>query len=469
LKEVRLENILLINPPHSFLGKIEGITGYVPPLGLLYLNEILKLDDWNSFVLDMDSDNTDLAGLLNLISRYHITIVGISVFTRTRNNSYLLSKRIKESFPDIYVMMGGAHCTVLPQEAIEQSQADLVVQGEAEDVIIRIITEKPRGILKAEITRDLDELPWPNREAEFIDRSLYGNLMRFKFCRRTSVISSSRGCPFRCTFCQRVGLLPYRERSPESVVAELLHLQEKGYNGVIFNDDNFFANPKRSMKIADLIIKANIKMDFAMQGSPVASDDLWSRLHEANFSIVCLGVEHNKPEIIKYLNKTPHPEKWAEKIIKTAEIVNKYNFLTCGSFILGAPQETKEDAQDLIRFLIENGFDLKNGNELLFSYGTQLWDDAVHQGLFSRNRLHVRASEVMPEKAEYLEEIFELAWRESVKRIPAIFKKLIFSRKADKKTPLKSFVRWIIKSNFHLRHERPRQGYGLLNETNESL
>ena len=450
------------------MGKIEGITGYVPPLGLLYLNEILKLDGWNSFVIDMDSDNTDLDGLLGLINKYQITIVGISVFTRTRKNSYLLSKMIKESYPDTFVVMGGAHCTVHPQEALEQSYADLVVQGEAEDVIVQIVKEKPRGILKAEVSRDLDDLPWPNREAEFIDRSLYGNLMRFKFCSRTGVISSSRGCPFHCSFCQRVGLLRYRERSPESVVAELLHLQEKEYNGVIFNDDNFLANPKRSMKIAELIIKAKIRMDFAIQGSPVPSDDLWSRLHEANFSIVCIGVEHIKPEIIRYLNKSPHPEKWEQRIVRTAEIVNKYGFLTCGSFILGAPQEGKEDAHNLVRFLIENGFDLKNGNELLFSYGTQLWDDAVQKGLFSKDRLHVRASEVMPEKAEYLEAMFALAWRESVKRIPTIFKKLVFSRKADKKAPLKSFIRWIVKSNFNLQNERPRQGYGLLGETNES-
>jgi anaerobic magnesium-protoporphyrin IX monomethyl ester cyclase len=460
-----MENILLINPPHSFFHKIEGITGYVPPLGLLYLNEILKLDGWNSFVIDMDSDNTDINGLMNLINRYRITIAGMSVFTRTRKNAYAISKKIKENYPEIYMIMGGAHCTILPEEALEQSHADLIVQGEAEDAIIQIIREKPKGIFKAESFRSLDELPWPNRDAEFINRSLYGNLMRFRFCSRTGVISSSRGCPFKCTYCSRVGLLKYRERSPESVVMELQHLYESGYNGVIFNDDNFLANPKRTMKIADLIIKEKIKMDFAIQGSPIPSDELWSRLHEAYFSIVCMGVEHIKPEIIKYLNKTPKPYKWEERVGRTIEIVNKYDFLTCGSFILGAPQETRSDALNLIQFLINNEFDLKNGNELLFSYGTKLWNDAVHQGLFSGNRLYVRVSEIMPEKREYLEEMFALAWRESIKKIPNIVKKLMVSKKMDKITPFMSFIRWIIKSKFNLQNERPRQGYGLLGET----
>jgi radical SAM superfamily enzyme YgiQ (UPF0313 family) len=365
------------------------------------------------------------------------------------------------------MVMGGAHCTILPQDAIEHSGADLVVQGEAEDVIAQIVEEKPRGIFKARVSRGLDELPWPNREAEFIDTSLYGNLMNFKFSSRTGVISSSRGCPFQCSYCMRVGLVQYRERSAQSVVQEIKNLCEKGYNGVILNDDNFLANPPRAIKIAELIIKEGIKMDFAMQGSPVPSDELWASLHEANFIITCMGVEHHKPGIIKYFNKTAHPERWEERIVRTMEILNRHHFLTCGSFILGAPEERREDALNLIGLLTRNGFDLKNSNELLFSYGTPLWHDAVQKGLFPKDRLHVRASQLMPEKREYIEEMFGLAWRESVKRIPHIIKKLFSSSKRDKKTPVTSLVRWILKSRFDIFHQRPKQGYGQLDETDE--
>jgi len=448
---------------------MEGIQGYVPPLGLLYLNEILKQEGLNSWVVDMDADSTSLESLGSLIERYKITTVGITVFTRTRKNSYFLSKGIKKRLPHLFMVMGGAHCTLLPQDVLEHSGADLVVQGEAEDVITQIVEEKPRGILKARVSRGLDDLPWPNREAEFIDPSLYGNLMKFKFSSRTGVISSSRGCPFKCSYCMRVGLVKYRERSPQSVVQELKGLYEKGYNGAIFNDDNFLVNANRAIQIAGLIVKEGIKMDFAMQGSPVPSEELWASLHEANFVITCMGVEHHRPEIIKYFNKPAPPERWEERIVRTMEILNKYSFLTCGSFILGAPEERREDALDLIRLLTRNGFDLKNSNELLFSYGTQLWHDAVQKGLFSQDRLHVRASQLMPEKKEYLEEMFGLAWRESVKRIPHIIKKLLSSNKRDKKTPVTSLIRWILKSRFDLLHQPPKQGYGQLDETDEEV
>jgi hypothetical protein len=75
----------------------------------------------------------------------------------------------------------------------------------------------------------------------------------------------------------------------------------------------------------------------------------------------------------------------------------------------------------------------------------------------------------MPEKREYIEEMFGLAWRESVKRIPQIIKKLFGSSKRDKKTPVTSLVRWILKSRFDIFHQRPKQGYGQLDETDEEV
>jgi radical SAM superfamily enzyme YgiQ (UPF0313 family) len=105
----------------------------------------------------------------------------------------------------------------------------------------------------------------------------------------------------------RVGLVKYRERSPQSVVQELKELYEKGYNGAIFNDDNFLVNSTRAIQIAELIIKEGIKMDFANR-SPVPSEGCGPSLHEANFIITCMGVEHHKPEIIKYFNKSAYPE-----------------------------------------------------------------------------------------------------------------------------------------------------------------
>ena len=458
------DNILLINPPQSFKHKFGEERNYVPPLGLLYLNEYLIRGGFNSAVIDMDAKEYAFDDIYKLIEDRNVDVVGMSVFTRTRRIPYYLSGKIRERYPDIYLMLGGAHCTIAPEDAQQNNSADVIVRGEAELDICRIVARKEKGIVECNSPTNLNELYKPRKDVDYIERN-YGKLLNMKFSKVTTAVSSSRGCPLRCTFCSRVGLMKFRYRTPEDVVEEIKQLYDQGYDGIIFNDDNFTAIPERAMRIAELIKKEKLKMDFAFQGMAIPDDEFWRTMSSANFCVVCTGIEHIKPEIVRYFNKHPHPEEWKDRVAKTLRLINKYNIFACGSFILGAPMETRQDAKDLIDFLDEQKVDLKNGNELLFAYGTQLWKDAVKEGLFPSNVLHTKSSEVFPEKKEYLSEIFDLAWRKSAFRLPRALRKMAICHKNDKLTPISSLLKWVMKANKDFFTDGPAQGYGRKKES----
>ncbi len=453
-------NILLINPAQSFKkSSFEDERKWVPPLGLLYLNEYLLRAGFNSIVLDMDSGEYSLNELLNFIREKNISVVGITVYTRTRKMAYYLSKKIKQEFPNIYIMFGGAHCTIFPEDARKNSEADVIVRNEAELEIVDIVKNRKKGIINCKSPSDLNKVHFPRRNIDFLSGN-YGNVLDIKVSKNPAPLSSSRGCPFNCSFCSRVDLLKFRKRRPENVVKEIKQLYEQGYDCIIFTDDNFSTIPKRAMKIARLVKENNIEMDFVFQGRVNTDEDFWKTMSSAGFNIVCIGIEHIKPEIIKYFNKYHDPSKWREKVAETFELINKHNVLAVGSFILGAPMETREDAFELINFLDEQNVDFKSGNELLYSYGTKLWNDAVKQGLFSPNIMHMPVSRIYPEKKEYLNEVFDIVWKKNIKGVPRILKKLFFGTKKDKITPILSMSKLFLKKWKNMFFNPPVRGYG---------
>jgi radical SAM superfamily enzyme YgiQ (UPF0313 family) len=408
----------------------------------------------------MDAARIDASAVASLVDRYRIDTVGISVFTRTRRISYEIARILRAHRPSLYILLGGAHCTISPEDALACTAADVVVQGEAEDTMVELVESRPRGLIQADLRRSLDELPWPRLDAGLLDSFSYGHFLGVKWAARTAVAASSRGCPCRCAFCMRVGLMPYRRRSPESFVGELGRLAEAGYSAVILNDDNFLADEPRAMAIAEALARAQLGLSLAFQCSVRPSTDLWAVLHEAGLVIACVGIEHVRPAVLAYLEKDQRPETWGERTAKTLATLNRLGIIVSASFIVGTPPENREDALAMVRFLKENGVDFLNCNELLYAFGTPLWRRAVAEGVFSPQRLYVRASSVFPEKAAYIEEVNTAAWRCSMHGLPRVVSKIMHSRMRDKRTPIWSLAQWLLRGGVHALRHSPNQGYG---------
>jgi len=451
-------NILLIYPP-QIQNPQKGLKGFSPPLGLLYLASYLDTHDVD--VVDMDTEGRSISEILSMIEKKGYDVVGITSFTRTRYISYEIANEIKKNFPSIYVLLGGASCILNPEDAVENSKADCVVSGEAEHIINEIIDKKPTGIITVNPPSDLDKLKFPNRK--LLDHSKYGFMMGIKLTKNTASIMTSRGCPYNCSFCTRIAVMKnFRVRSPKKVVEEIKQIENEGFNGVLIVDDNFTAIPKRAIKIAQLIKKEKIKMDFGFQGRCIPSRKLWRELSSAGFNMTFVGIEHIKPELVKYFNKYPNPSKWKEVVRKSVEIMNENNVLIGGSIILGAPAEKREDAEECIDYLYKIGVDVVNTNELEYVYGAKLWFDGMRNGIIPKGRLHIRVSEIF--EKEYLEDLYTHAWNKAIGNKESMMIKAITS-KNDKWTCLNTGLNWLKYTN-DIKAAHDGYGYGKRSEVN---
>ena len=215
--------------------------------------------------------------------------MGISALTHTAKNAYALAEAVKKELPDLPIIMGGSHCTVWPNLAIEECPAiDVSVIGEAEERILPLVEavvkksglQNIKGLIfrdfnskeiietgPPDLQRNLDLFPFPARH-------LFPNDLYTPYpdqIRKTPVtnVMTARGCTWRkCKFCFEGGkFMPvYRRRTPENVIAELKEIKKMGFNGFAFWDDNFCASESWVSSICDLLRKENLGLTWTCYG-----------------------------------------------------------------------------------------------------------------------------------------------------------------------------------------------------------
>ena len=166
-------------------------------------------------------------------------------------------------------------------------------------------------------------------------------------------VLTSRGCPYNCKFCT-FSLNPlgqkrkYEERPLESVIEELNNISA---DVVMFSDDNFFTNPKRSEKLCDLILENGIKKRFCVQTRiEIANNpELLEKAEKAGFKLFLIGIESPHDKILKQLNKGITQQQVRDAF----KILNNYNFYIHGYFIYANIGETEEEMAYIAKFAKE--------------------------------------------------------------------------------------------------------------------
>jgi radical SAM superfamily enzyme YgiQ (UPF0313 family) len=305
---------------------------------------------------------------------------------------------IKKIKPQIKVVIGGPHCTLVPKRALEDTNADICVQGDGEKVIIsikkaiegEIALSKIPGIYyleenkikkgpPLELIHDVDAIPFPTRE--LVRKYNYGREYNPKIKKGefTSIITS-RGCPFSCKFCSRnsVSMKTFRSRSAKNILEEIKDIHKEGYKYIAFADDNFLSNKKQAHELFDGIIREQLDMKFIIFGIRVdaAEEDLFKKMKKAGVTHVYFGLESGNQDILDfYIKKTT-----TDKITYAVNLSHKIGFFNIGSFILGAPNETKEHFERTIKFAKTLPLDSASFLPLKYVVGSELWEEAVKQG-----------------------------------------------------------------------------------------
>ncbi len=392
-------NVLLINPAVNRRTQtpiLKKIIRSMFPTGLGYIASYLdKMQICKTYIVDEMLDDIDDATLARLInSMPKPRVVGLGVVTASVGPAFDIGRRVMQIDPDALVVMGGIHVSVLPHEALEQKAAHVVVRGEGEEIFADFM----RAVLAGDDWRGGAGLSWIDANGRIVDnpnRSLVKELdelppfpfhyfahNRHRYNVGFYSILSSRGCPYKCTFCSTRSMtaLSYRYHSEERVIEEIETLVEQyGAQSIYLIDDNFAVNKKRLNRLCDAIIAKGLHKKVSFEGSMRADNadpSIFAKLREANFQVLSYGLETGSERLMKMIMKG----ETVQQVVDGIELATSYGFKVCTTIIFGFPTETSKDRWDAIKLVYALPLDSVRFNILTPYPGTPLFDQVKAEG-----------------------------------------------------------------------------------------
>jgi anaerobic magnesium-protoporphyrin IX monomethyl ester cyclase len=366
--------VLLINPKVNL--PIETRTS--PSLGLAYLGAVSEQHSHTVRIYDGDVEDISLEKVLH---EFAPDLIGITANTIQIKSAWRDAALVK-SVADIPVVLGGPHPTVLPAESVERAEVDIVVRGEGEATweelchwraadgewrgaisglqsVPGISYQTPDGQVRHNpdrpVIEDPDTLPLPAYHLFKMDR--YTNLQpTVDHIEGPSYpILTSRGCPYRCTYCSQIGPRRWRMRSPENVLAEWRWLvRDLGAAEIGILDDSFNISRQRVLDICDLLIKEELThVPWIMINgirANLADKELLGRMKRAGCIRSAFGVESGNQEI---LDSVIGKQLTLGQVRAAFKAAREVGMETIGFFMIGLPGETEENMDETIRFAIE--------------------------------------------------------------------------------------------------------------------
>ena len=393
--------------PNEGIDKREGEKSIAafPPLSVLYLASVLEKTGVEVSVLDQPSMGLTVDDTVRWVERENPDVLGFSTLTSSGQTAALISDKVKKNNPYITTIFGNHHATFSTERILRKYHSvDIIVRGEGEKTIVelanslkagkdikdvrgigfrrkdRIITTPDQQLIK-----DLDSLPFPDRQ--LIDAEYHcviggANVAPKKF---TSIVTS-RGCIYSCRFCScsEIAKNRWRPRSAKNTLEELSFLASEGYRQLIFVDDAFTLNPKRVMEICRGIKEEKLDLEWICEGRvDNCSHTLIREMVQAGCKVLYFGIENANQRILNYYDKKTTPAQ-AATAVKTAK--KALMDVVVGSFIIGAPDETREEILNTIEFAHRIPVDIPQFNILGAHPGNDIWKEFVAKGYLDPER-----------------------------------------------------------------------------------
>lgn len=381
----RYENVLLFTLP---VRKADVQIPYGPYCGVGYIAEALKKNKIACKVVDLRFKK-NRENLLNIIAGVKPDLIGTTMFSQGYKYSYNYLEKIKLSFPDIKIVVGGPHASTFREKMLNDCPAiDYGVTFDGDDTMVNLCQGSSFDTVKGILYRDNGGIKY-NGDSPFIydlDRLDFPRYQEFgnfeDYAVKSIAISTSRGCYAKCTFCSVVCThgRKIRLRSAESVAEEISYWYQKGYYIISITDDNFVVNKTRVLTICDILRskgfnKLQIKLDNGIRADCV-DEELLKAMFEAGVNKVSFGVESANDNILANIKKD-EPLAAIENAIRIALKVGMQVHLT---FIIGLPGETEKEVRNSFEFARRMGVNNAQFYSLVPYPGSELFDWAKEKG-----------------------------------------------------------------------------------------
>jgi hopanoid C-3 methylase len=363
----------------------------IEPLGLEMVAAVLAAEHQVKLV-----DLLPGVDLEKTVERFAPEVCGVSCsFTVDVPETLRIVETLRKLRLNAFIFVGGHHASLNPGDfAVPSVHGVVVGEGESsmpevvralasgEDLMTvpGLVLNTPRGQVVTSarpLIAGLDRLPLPERSLAYAWRRSYHVGMRGHM----SAVETSRGCPYKCTFCSvwRFHQGKVRFKSPERVVEEVEAVT--GTN-VFVTDDNFLADVPRAEAIADLLMQRGIKKRLMFQARTDAiarHPQTMAKLREAGFATAFLGLE----KIDAAGMESVHKHNTVESNETALKVLRKVGINTFGTLIVD-PEWGEKDFRRLFDYVRQHAIPNAWFTVLTPLPGTALFEQ-VHEALTTRD------------------------------------------------------------------------------------
>ncbi|MBN2725462.1 MAG: B12-binding domain-containing radical SAM protein [Deltaproteobacteria bacterium] len=394
--------LLFINPVIRLSDKPRHI-----PHGLAIIANIIRREfpEISIDFLDLNALRPSHSKIIEFILHSKPDVVMTGGLIPVYSQLITLSHEIKSLLPECIIIAGGSAAMSIPELLLSRSSVDIVAMGEGEIIapeIIRELLENPqtRNFTTSGIAYIKDGVYTENPGNPLItDMDSESALPAWDLLPMDVYLSnpivgvgrdidfiSSRGCPYRCTFCYQPWGRAFRAHSAAYIADAVMKLKkEYSIDFVSFQDDEFMVSRKRVVEFCELHNKHFPDLRWSCTGRVnLVNDDIVKLMVESGCTSISYGFESGSPRILHEMNKNATLDQMSNAL----EINRKALLPVPVSFIIGMPGETMESCDETLSFALENNIKL---DSLMFATpypGTQLFDDALKSGLISKEKLH---------------------------------------------------------------------------------
>jgi len=354
--------------------------------------------------------------VVKFLRERNIRVVGVSLMTPESPYAFTCIAKIKEELPNLLVVFGGIHATVDSEDCLQLG--DVSVRGEGEGTFVEIarrvargesIDEVPGTCVKRDgqyvsyppqpLVHDLDTIPFPEHlpsemyvahqgQVRPMDRRLFSKYSRYDG--RFLNITTTRGCPFACTYCCNSAYQklyprwPIRSRSVANVIAELVAEKTAHPDLITVNiqDDCFLANSPEWLADFAKQYKEQVDIPFILRTTPVhIKRESLTILKQAGLIWIMLGLQSGSDRVNKEVYHRPVTRA---QFLKATRIIHEEGICAIYDVIMDNPYETESDNLETLETVlsIPRPFQFQIFSLRLFK-GTELQERVAREGLES--------------------------------------------------------------------------------------
>lgn len=375
-----------------------GFERGIMPLGLCSISAYLKMYGGFVDITLLDSNCQDI-----FCSFVPSDIVGISAVSQTIEQAITFAEHVR-SVCDATIILGGVHISTNP---VLPSAFDFGVIGEGEETMLELVSlpelsnETIRGVKGVcyhergrtvstpprPLIEPLDRIPLPDRT--IVDAAYYFQPRQIipYYSGRSATVMSSRGCPFKCTFCStKTHWRKFRGFSTQRFIEEIEFLMEShGIEIIHIFDDLFIADRKRLREVHALVLAKglNRKLKFmCLARADMINDEIMSLLKDMNVVVVGIGMESGCEETLRFLKNNANAS--VADNANAIELSERHRIPIMGSFMIGNPHESEEQLLETLSFIRSYRYSpyLAPLSYISTAFpGTEFWNYAKEKGI----------------------------------------------------------------------------------------